>query len=43
MKVSFLKDRTGEGIDLNKLISDNSVELNNINDLYALIEKNCRC
>lgn len=39
MKVSFLKDRTGEGIDLNKLISDNSVELNNINDLYALIEK----
>ncbi len=38
MKISYLKDKTGESIDLNKLIFDNSVELNNINDLDALIE-----
>ncbi len=39
MKVSYIKDRTGESIDLNKLISDNSIELNNTKDLDVLIEK----
>jgi erythromycin esterase len=39
MKISYLKDRTGESIDLNKLILENSIELKNVNDLDALIEK----
>ncbi|MCE9538091.1 MAG: erythromycin esterase family protein [Bacteroidetes bacterium] len=38
MKISYLKDRTGETIDLNKLIFDNSIELNSSTDLDALIE-----
>ncbi|MDO9187338.1 MAG: erythromycin esterase family protein [Bacteroidia bacterium] len=38
MKISYLKDRSGESIDLNKLIFDNSIELNSSTDLDALIE-----
>ena len=38
MKISYLKDKTGESIDLNKLVYDNSIELNSITDLDALIE-----
>jgi len=38
MNISYLKDKTGETIDLNKLIFDNSIELNSITDLDALIE-----
>jgi erythromycin esterase len=39
MKVSYLKDKTGEHVDLNQLILNNSIELNNSKDLDALIEK----
>ncbi|MES2140291.1 MAG: erythromycin esterase family protein [Bacteroidota bacterium] len=38
MNISYLKDRSGETIDLNKLIFDNSIELNSSTDLDALIE-----
>ncbi len=39
MKVSYLRDRTNESIDLNKLLLNNSIELNSVNDLDKLIEK----
>src|SRR4051812_16734464 len=39
MKISHLKDKPDETIDLNKLLSDNSIELRDPNDLDALIEK----
>ena len=39
MKISYLKEQSGKSIDLNNLIVDNSIELNNINDLDALVEK----
>src|SRR4026208_376840 len=39
MKISFLKNNSVEEVDLNKLIFDNSIELNNVQDLDALINK----
>ena len=39
MKISYLKELTGKSIDLNNLIHENSIEINSINDLDALIEK----
>jgi erythromycin esterase len=39
MNLSFLKEKTGESINLNKLLLDNSIELNNANELDELIEK----
>src|SRR6266513_996936 len=39
MRISYLKDHTGETIDLNKLIAENSMALKNIHDLDVLMEK----
>ncbi|HEY0029880.1 MAG TPA: erythromycin esterase family protein [Bacteroidia bacterium] len=39
MKVSYLKERTGETVDLNKLILENSMELYTVEALDKLIEK----
>ena len=39
MKTSYLKDNTRKESNLNKLLSDNSIELNDTKDLDALIEK----
>jgi erythromycin esterase len=39
MNLSYLKERTGESVNLNQLLLDNSIELNNANDLDSLIDK----
>src|SRR5689334_22353623 len=39
MKISYVKELSGDTIDLNNLILENSIELSSINDLDALIEK----
>jgi erythromycin esterase len=39
MKISYLKERTGETVELNKLLADNSTVLNNENDLQLLIDR----
>lgn len=39
MKVSYIEENKGKSVDLNKLIQDNSIELNDITGLDALIEK----
>ena len=39
MRISYLKERTGETVDLNELLLNNSMALNNTNDLDILIEK----
>jgi erythromycin esterase-like protein len=39
MKISFLKEHTGESVYLNQLLIENSIELKNITDINQLIEK----
>ena len=39
MRVTFLRDKTGQMVDLNQVISENSVELNEIKDLDPLMGK----
>lgn len=39
MKISYLKERTGETVDLNELLFNNSTALNSSSDLDILIEK----
>lgn len=39
MKIEYIKELTGESIDLNNLLIRNSIELNSVNDLDALIDK----
>lgn len=39
MKITYLKETTGETIDLNKLILENSIELNDPDDLDEIIKR----
>lgn len=38
MKITFIKDQTGESVDLNKLLIKNSVDLKDVTDLDKLME-----
>lgn len=39
MKIEYIKEQTGESVDLNNLLSRNSIELNSVKDIDPLIEK----